>query len=226
MCKCCDLCWQRDISPGRASGAVLPNSLGTSWRTGQPFSPFFKGFFKLPSRAVQTVPGVPVHRALREQHPCAHTLPLPPPSLSHREHHRPAVTDRLITFCPPEPALWSSGNREPSPPRPPRPNNGVPPRRPSGWQSPAAGVGRALAGGSRAAPDPRPPPGGPGQAREHPSDDRRLRLPGAPRSPAAPALLAPPEAGDAAAGEGVPGAGPRGVSSPSPPVPLPPAPAE
>lgn len=36
MCKCCHLCWQRDISPGRASGAFFPNSLGT-------FLPFLRG---------------------------------------------------------------------------------------------------------------------------------------------------------------------------------------
>lgn len=89
-----------------------------------------------------------------EQHLCTHTLPSSSPS--HRKHHQPARSDRLITFCIREPALWSSGKHEI-------------PRGPS-----AAKRGESLAGGSRAAPRFAPetggqveanPPGAPGRVR-------------------------------------------------------------
>lgn len=163
-----------------------------------------------------TTPGMLVHREVLEQHPCTHTLLLPPPSPS---HHRPARSARLITFCTPEPALWSSGDHEIS-------------RAPSAAAQLTAKHrskrGQSPAGGSRAAPSSaragrragsgepsRERPEGSGQAPEHPSEDQRprlrlrLRLRLSPaRRPAVPGGPgAPRPARDAAAGGAVPGPG-------------------
>lgn len=67
MCKCCHPCWQRGISPGKASGAFFPNSLGTRLS-----SLPARCFRDPPSQATRTKSGISIP---------AQSLALPLPSL-------------------------------------------------------------------------------------------------------------------------------------------------